>query len=186
MALDYYAVDDTLADFDPTESVAFLHGSLMARLLCGERLSREEWLQVVTDLLEIETALSDVQADMLQSLYDETLEALPGPGDRRDGPMPLLPDDESPLADRMEALADWCAAFVSTLGIVGRLTAPDAEDQELLSDLIAISQLDSASAGDDDQDDPEGDYAALVAHTRLAGRHFYERFAPPSAETPLH
>lgn len=187
MGADYFRVDDMLADFDPTETLAFVHGSLMARLICGERMKREEWLDSVRDLLEIEAPWTEDQADLLQAVYDDALAALPvAPTPDAPGPAPLLPDDESPLADRLEALADWCAAFVSTLGMVGQLNAPDEEDQDILSDLIAISQLDPASAADTESDDPEEDFLALRLHVQLANRHFYERFAPPGADTPLH
>ncbi|MCH8551446.1 MAG: UPF0149 family protein [Natronospirillum sp.] len=184
MALDYYVLDDALAELDPTESAAFLHGSLLARLICGERLDREAWLNTACALLEIETPPTGDQADPLQSLYDESLTDVQHMAPQSDGPMPFLPNNDSPLPDRLEALADWCAAFVSTLGMVGRLQAPDEDDQELLSDLIAISQLDASS--EEQSPDAEDDYTALLAHVRLAGRHFYERFAPPSAETPVH
>ncbi|TGG93213.1 UPF0149 family protein [Natronospirillum operosum] len=184
MALDYYELDDVLAEFDPTESVAFLHGSLMARLACGERLDRPGWLETVCALLEIETPPTEDQATPLHNLYDEALSDLQGLQTDSDGPMPLLPDDKAPLPDRLEALADWCAAFVSTLGMVGKLQAPDEDDQELLTDLIAISQLDSDSV--ETSENAQQDFDALLAHARLAGRHFYERFAPPTADTPIH
>lgn len=179
MALDYYAIDDVLAEFDPTESVAFLHGSLTARLISGERLSRTDWLDAVRSLLEIEQAFSEAENNTLQALYDETLSGLTT---EKTGLPPLVPEN-APMADRMEALADWCAAFVSTLGMVGKLQAPDEEDQELLTDLVAISQLDSASA---DEPDAEEDFSALLQYARMANRHFYERFTPPSEETPVH
>ncbi len=184
MALDYYVVDDVLAEFDPTESTAFLHGSLMARLVCGERLERSAWLDTACALLEMETPPDEQEAEPLHDLYDEALGALQGMTADSDGPPPFLPQDNAPLPDRLEALADWCAAFVSTLGVVGKLQAPDEEDQEILSDLIAISQLDSDSV--DSAEDAEEDFAALVAHVRLANRHFHDRFAPPSANTAVH
>lgn len=179
MAQDYYAIDDVLAEFDPTESVAFLHGSLIARLVCGERLTQSDWLDSICSLLEIESAFDEEQAHLLNEFYDQALSDLNA---SPEGVAPLTPVN-APLADRLDALADWCAAFVSTLGMVGKLQAPDEDDQTLLSDLIAISQLDSDSASEEDAED---DYQALRAHAQLATRHFFERFAPPSSDTPLH
>ena len=180
MALDYYAVDDVLAEFDPTESVAFLHGSLMARLVTGERLRREEWLSAVQELLEIESDFDEPQAEVIQKLYDEALQGLDAKAD--DGQSPLLPV-HAPLADRLDALADWCAAFVSTLGMAGKINDPEAEDKELLSDLIAISQLDPSA---DSDAEAEADFAALVAHAHLAVEHFRMQFDPPGPTTTLH
>ncbi|MEX1056766.1 MAG: UPF0149 family protein, partial [Natronospirillum sp.] len=145
MGLDYYAVDDVLAEFDPTESVAFLHGSLLARLVSGERLRREEWLDAVRSLLEIEAEFTQAQAEPIQLFYDESLQGLEPKNAEPQGP--LLPV-HAPLADRLEALAEWCAAFVSTLGMVGKLHDPAEDDKELLSDLIAISQLDPSAETD--------------------------------------
>jgi uncharacterized protein YgfB (UPF0149 family) len=94
------------------------------------------------------------------------------------GPELLLPDANNPLIDRMEALAQWCDGFISTLGLVNAIVEIDEEDANLLTDLANVSQLDPHSA--EPGDSGEADFETLVEHTRMACRYFYERFAPPS------
>lgn len=176
MDLEYYAVDDVLADLDPTESVAFLHGSLVARLVSGLRLERAEWLTTAQEQLEIDAELTEAHAEVLHQLYDQTLNDLKGDSFRL---RLVLPTEDAALADRLEALADWCAGFVSTLGVTGQLTAPDGEDEELLEDLIAIAQLDIESESDAEAED---DYEALIEHVRMAAHHFQMVLAPAASD----
>ena len=162
---DYYALDDVLADLDPTESLAYLHGSLTARLVSGQRLDRAAWLTAACEALEIDAELSEQHTTVLHHLYDGTLTELK----TEDFALTLMLPNDAPLPDRLEALSDWCAGFVSTLGVTGQLTAPEGEDEELLEDLIAIAQLDVESESDAEA---EEDYAALTEHVRLAAHHF--------------
>src|SRR5690606_19390950 len=56
---------------------------------------------------------------------------------------PLLPDDEESLEHRATALGQWCEGFLAgyalRLGSSGQ--TPNAETQEILSDLVAISRI---------------------------------------------
>ena len=67
---------------------------------------------------------------------------------------PLLPEDDRPLAERAEAMVEWCRGFLGGFGLAG--TAAHAklseEAQEILRDLgtIAASSFDF---GDEDEDE---------------------------------
>lgn len=176
--LDFYTIEDALAEFDPIESAAYLHGSLVARLVCGHRLSQTEWLTEAAATLDLEADLSEYPDVPLAALYDDSLASLTQMKPQQVGPELLLPSSADPLVDRMDALAQWCAGFVSTLGLINAMVEIDEEDANLLTDLANVSQLDPHSA------EPgaagEADFATLVEHTRMACRYFYERFAPPT------
>lgn len=176
--LDYDTLADALAEFDPIESVAYLHGSLMAQLVCGSRLSHSDWLVEAASTLDIEADLSAHPNLPLALLYDESLASLVHMKPSHSGPELFLPAAETPLIDRIEALAQWSAGFVSTLGLVSTKVQIDAEDANVLTDLANLSQLDSHSA--ETEDSGEQDFAILVEHARMACRYFFERFAPPS------
>lgn len=176
--LDFYVLEDALAEFDPVESSAYLHGCLIARLVCGQRLSQPQWLAEVTATLDLEADLSEHPELPLATLYDESLASLTQMQPNQIGPELLLPKPDNPLVDRMEALAQWCAGFVSTLGLVNAMIEIDDEDANLLTDLANLSQLDPHSA--EPGESGEADFATLVEHTRMACRYFFERFAPAS------
>jgi uncharacterized protein len=58
----------------------------------------------------------------------------------------LLPDDETAASERTVALAEWCAGFVSGLGIGGLGEKPKLNDEcdEFIKDLVSISRMDTA------------------------------------------
>ncbi|MFN2287652.1 MAG: UPF0149 family protein [Chromatocurvus sp.] len=83
---------------------------------------------------------------------------------------PLLPGDETELAQRTQALADWCRGFLSGFAqarVTSGLTEAGvaADSAEALRDFAAIAQAD---AEDDDPDDAEHAYAELVEYLRVA------------------
>lgn len=80
----------------------------------------------------------------------------------------LLPADDEDLGMRVAALAQWCEGFLVGFG-TGSAGVKDsnlsAGLQEALSDLSAISQVDTP---EDDSDDEEDMYEQVAEHTRMA------------------
>ncbi len=66
----------------------------------------------------------------------------------------LLPDDDFPLNERVEALADWARGFLAGLALVGRSkdSALSEESQGFIADLAEISQaaIDEANAEEEE------------------------------------
>lgn len=100
----------------------------------------------------------------LEALHDETLRQL------RDPELsfhPLLPDDDLPLAGRMDALTNWCKGFLYGLGAAGfqhfdRL--PD-EIKEFMQDLIDITRTNPEAVAEDEEE--ESAYAEIVEYLRI-------------------
>lgn len=67
---------------------------------------------------------------------------------------PLLPDDDRPLAERAEAMVDWCRGFLGGFGLGGAAAhAPLSEEaQEILRDLgtVAASSFDFGNESEDE------------------------------------
>ena len=63
---------------------------------------------------------------------------------------PLLPADEEPIGDRVQAIVEWTSAFLAGFGIplarVGQQVVGE-EVQEILDDLAAVTELDIADVG---------------------------------------
>ena len=83
---------------------------------------------------------------------------------------PLLPGDETELAQRAQALAEWCRGFLAGFAqarVSASLTEAGvtADSAEALRDFAAIAQAD---AEEDDPDDAEHAYAELVEYLRVA------------------
>ncbi|MCY1217467.1 hypothetical protein D9M72_293820 [compost metagenome] len=109
--------------------------------------------------------------DIAHALSDDELDYLP-----------LLPDDEHVLADRVQALADWCAGVVLGFGLAsGHIRQDEMELIEHLQDVAAVEFEES-----DNDEEGEESYQELYEFVRLIpvslslGRKKVE-----IAETPL-
>ncbi len=90
---------------------------------------------------------------------------------------PWLPDDEQPLAVRVEALAAWVRGFLSGLGQAGlRVHDLGAQVAETLSDLDAIARGAAVMEGGSEAE--EQAYTALVEYVRLAVQTLFESLNP--------
>jgi len=79
---------------------------------------------------------------------------------------PLLPDDDAPQAERLEAIGLWCASFLQAFGS-GLAMAPDVEGlggegftlpeeiQEIIDDLAAIAEVEPDSVEDFEGDESD-------------------------------
>ena len=79
----------------------------------------------------------------------------------------LLPDDDSNLAQRVEALGGWCRGYLSGLALAG-LTEHDLQNEvvnELVQDLSNIANI-SIETGSSEED--ETNYMELVEYLRIA------------------
>lgn len=141
-----------------------LHGSLTGVLAAGHRLSAEDWIQWALDLLAPTETITESHHIVLRGLYATTLQDLEDSG----LPFrPLLPPEDAPLPDRLEALSDWCGSFLGAFGTVGVLEEgkeiPE-EVREVLEDLSAIAQVETEH---EEGDQAEEDYLAVSEHVRM-------------------
>lgn len=136
-----------------------LHG-----LLCGLIAGQAEdpkglWLdELLNEPLDRDNLLLRAGALALDRLFDETQAALAGLGE--DFAL-LLPDDEAPLAQRAEALVDWCAGFIYGLGLAGaELQGLGQDTREGLEIISEITWLDHAQVAESEE--AEEDLNALM------------------------
>jgi uncharacterized protein YgfB (UPF0149 family) len=128
-------------------SPAELHGAV-----CGIAVASGEAFHIhqLIDLVGLETVTDSesvgafVQAALTELLADDFRF------------VPLLPDDETPLAERAEALVQWCSAFTSGVaaGVAFDDQPPDLskEAEGILNDMLAISNLDADLDADEDSE----------------------------------
>jgi hypothetical protein len=129
------------------------HGCLSGALCARERYAAPEW---IGELVEPErfVAVDGEARRVLRSLHLETLAALRS---QDFAFAPLVPDDDVTLADRVQALADWCGGFLYGLGAggVGRELETAGDLGEVLHDLgeIARARLDPEDASEAGEDE---------------------------------
>ncbi|HIF50543.1 MAG TPA: UPF0149 family protein [Thiotrichaceae bacterium] len=78
----------------------------------------------------------------------------------------LLPDDTSTISQRSAALAEWCAGFVSGLGIGGLGEKPPLieECDEFIKDLVSISRMETMV---EDNEESESAFFEIVEYIRV-------------------
>lgn len=144
-----------------------LHGLLIGRLAGGERLNADEWLKLVVEHMGLEQLVQDDKSERaltnLVELYSNNVQQLE---DMAMGFSLVLPDDEFILNQRVEALGMWVRGFLEGLALAakGQLKTADADIQELLRDLVAISQIDDQA---EDSEDAEKEINEIIEYVRI-------------------
>ncbi|CAN5303381.1 YecA family protein [soil metagenome] len=148
---EYGEIADQLLLLQLGTDAAELHGSLCGYLSGGaEAPGRALWLgRVMADpdppQLEPESALD--------RLYQATEAGIDSPDFGFDL---LLPDGESPIAERGEALVGWCRGFLGGFGLAAGAEPPLSEEsRDALGDLAKMASSELS------YDDPESDEQAL-------------------------
>ncbi len=153
---------------------AEMHG-LISGILCGGNQDRS-WQTLVHDLTNEGMAFSQTLAQPLQQLYQGILGAL----EDDDFLFQLfLPDDDSTVFDRADALAGWVNHFLLGLGVTQpKLDKVTGEAGEAIDDLRTIAQL--GYDEDEDQEELEQSLEEVIEYVRVAALLCHETFTRPT------
>ncbi len=164
--------EDVLATAGSLADAAEAHGSLCGALCSMSPYKMQDW---VNEILPDGAALSDEAAAMLEKVFTATATSFGEQGMEFE---PLLPDDESPLNGRANALALWCTGFLYGLGTghISDLEALNGDVGEIVRDFTEISR----ATGDDAEADESNEqaYAELVEFIRVAAQVVFEELLP--------
>ena len=169
----YAAFAALLSSAGHSVSPAELHGLLLGRSCAGAGFDADAWLLDAADLLggepqdNVRQALIGLQEMVKGELCSEDVTVVL-----------LLPDDETPLAQRAFALGQWCQGFLGGFGLTARDGALSAEAMEVLQDLSAIAQVQSAL---EESEDGESDYMEVMEYLRVAPLLLFTECAKPAA-----
>lgn len=169
LTVTYGELEAALEAGGASAAAAEAHGSLCGALAAAGAYTVDDW---IGDLIAAEPAGGEAlrARDLLATLYAETATALIGQDMEF---MPLLPDDEQPLAERVGALAEWCGGFLYGLGAQRRAGEGLPEEvDEVLRDFGEISR--AVVGGEEPEDSNEGSYAELVEYLRAGTQLVYD------------
>ena len=176
----YAAFAALLASNGKPVSPAELHGLLLGRSCAGAGFEADAWLADAAELLGGEPADNVRQALVgLQEMVKGEL------GGQDVTVVLLLPADDAPLAERAKALGQWCQGFLDGFGMVLGNAALSAEAMEVLQDLSAIAQVQSAL---EESEEGESDYMEVMEYLRVAPLLLFAECgkAAPAAKPSLH
>ena len=184
--IQYDEINDALKRISVEQDAAEVHGALCGLFCTVNGLDAPFWLNnTLTNTPEEDAytvdALASESRSLLTQLFNATEKQLAG----EDFDFQLfLPDDNSGLYARVEALSNWCQGFLFGLS-KGGLTDPDGlpgELPEIVKDIVEISRAESYELDDDAQD--EKDFMELVEFVRVAIQLFVGEMQQFQLEEP--
>ncbi|MFU8926049.1 UPF0149 family protein [Acinetobacter puyangensis] len=168
---------EVFGGIEELSSPSELHGILTGIVCVTNPPTQQEWISILNTLQipplddEALALLTEEAEDIAAALNDAELDYLP-----------MLPDDQHVLAERVAALADWCAGVVLGFGLAsGHIRSDEAEWIEHLQDVAAVE----FTEGDDDEEGEESfnelyEFVRLIPLSLSTGRKKL-----PVAETSL-
>ncbi len=173
--LNYDELNNLLKMTDSDSCAADCHGFLCGHICVSDFPDRGAWEDYL-DLKSEDDRLVENCFDDIDVLVAEIIALLESPELQFH---PLLPDDDAPLSDRVEALSEWCHGFLNGFGMgqdVGR-SLNDEEGRELIENFTRICQLQA------DENPDESDEKALfelVEYVRMGAMFIYGQFNHPA------
>src|ERR1700730_15123269 len=164
--------EDALATAGSLADAAEAHGSLCGALCSMSPYKMQDW---VNEIQPDGAAVSDESAALIERVFAATATSFGEQGMKFEL---LLPDDESPLNGRANALALWCTGFLYGLGTghISDLEALNGDVGEIVRDFTEISR----ATGDDAEADEstEQAYAGVAECVRAAAQSVFEELLP--------
>lgn len=94
----------------------------------------------------------------------------------------LLPDDDLPIVERVEAVSHWAQGFLAGFGLVQQeLSNVNMGIQELIRDIRDVSQLALDIEGEDEES--EMAYVDIVEYLRIGGMFCFDYFSSHKIST---
>ncbi|MCG2633323.1 MAG: UPF0149 family protein [Gammaproteobacteria bacterium] len=165
---DYDDLETLLAAFNVPLTAAQIHGYLAGLVVTGS----QGGMQTLLDHAEMDVERLEPLVEGLAAVSEEIRQgfAEPEPFD------PLLPDDDSPLVERVAALGDWCSGLLSGLSDSEPGGGMSAEAQEVVEDIQALAEAEYS--GDDEAE--EVAFTELTEFLRVAVALLFAELLPVS------
>jgi yecA family protein len=141
----YQEISEILLQQNADIEAAEAHGIAVGMLSVEARADAGNWLQeILPDL----TFSSDSEAALLD-LFEQTRQALNADLETFEFEL-LLPGDDEPLFEQVEALRLWCQGFLFGIGYTQSSVDWPGEVGEVMRDIIELTKIDSATEDEDD------------------------------------
>jgi len=172
---DYNSLNDALVKADAELSASESHGVLCGMLCAAGSIELSAWLDEVFEEMDLNNMLVKEASQLLVGLFNDTQTQL---NDSDADFQLLMPDDDSSLAIRADALAAWCQSF--TYGLANGGLKKDRElpedTTELIRDMVEIARVGHDIDEEDDTD--EESYMHLYEYVRMGVLLINEELQP--------
>jgi len=179
---EYQALQDALECADADMYASESHGVLCGMICAAGQADLSQWLEQVFVEFDLNNMHIKEASQLLAGLFENSKIQL---NDATVDFQILLPDDNDELAERVEALAQWCQGYTYGLasgGLKKDQKLPD-DTAELLQDMVEIGRAGHADghAGEGAEDD----YMQLCEYVRMGVLLINEELQPlpPSSDS---
>lgn len=144
----YQAVTEFLIKHDADMGAAEAHGIAVGMLCIELKVDGANWLH---ELCPEEQDLPEEDKKLMLDLFDHTRELL-APDNTEFSFDLLLPDDNEPLFERIDAISSWCQGFLFGVGYVQSSTEWPGDTAEVMQDIIELTKMDSDVEGEENEE----------------------------------
>lgn len=150
-----------------------VHGALVGLICGGVHEHSEGFLQPLAELMNDGHSLPVPLKHLVTDMYHDIVQRL---ADTDFGFTPLLPEEEEPLATRVEALSLWVQSFLTGLAVIQpKLNHGSAQLREVIQDLAEIARVELDVVDDEES---EAAYAEIFEFVRVAAILCFSEFGP--------
>lgn len=145
----YEHINQLLARYEVDVAAAEIHGVAAGMLCMDECINAEQWLH---EIFQRPESLTVADRKVLNALFTQTANGLASDDFLFDL---LLPDDNTLVRERAEALCNWAQSFLVGLGYARPQTSWPGDSAEIVKDIVEITKLDSDIADDTTEEDEQ-------------------------------
>lgn len=147
-----------IAGINPDMTAAEAHGMAAGILCVNERAKPEFWLhELMSDYVPVNIEANET----LTRFFEETRQSLINEDFSFDL---LLPDEDDPLGERLEALTTWCNGFLYGMGAANLPSDLSEDSREIVKDIMEFTKLDTDANGEES----ENDFMELTEYLRAS------------------
>ena len=154
----YRDINAIITNIDADLSAAESHGMAAGMLCVNDRTEPGFWLR---ELVQDAGEFNDEDKSILQGLFEETKCLLAS--DEFAFEL-LLPDEETPLSEQVEALRQWCQGFLFGIGSTTPTSGWPEDSREVVKDIAEFTKLDTDAEGEE----AENDFMEITEYLRAA------------------
>jgi yecA family protein len=142
----YKACNAIIVQSDAELSAAEAHGMATGMLCANEQTESTYWL---TELMHNSSSeIDEKNKNLLLRLFEETRRLLDSDEFEFDL---LLPEDDAPLTEQVEALKSWCRGFLFGVGSGVSASNWSKDALEILKDITEFTKLEANAEGEEDE-----------------------------------
>lgn len=162
--VNYSQINELCQAFFPDLSAPQLAGMLHGLVSHGYIPEEGRWQQQLADFLNSGNPLSEDSCHQLSDLLAFTQKDYQVDSFTIDL---LLPEDDYPLSQRVQALGDWSQGFLTGYGWIKQAKTLPKDAEEALQDIAQIAQIDPNA---EDVEELEEAYMTICEHVKMASQ----------------